>query len=252
YQTSKQEPKGPSAETDQAILAAAKRSVGSAPVALSKRTRMRWLVPTSVAATVVLSTSIYLTNQPLLDNAPSVAPNGYNGSAAESEPLRQQSRNVLSEQQSAKTEAFSDQAKARSEKKKASLPQAPAVSAPQPAAISSDLDSLQKDDMTASRLRLSAEEEMVEDQQPAARKDAKEVRETAEAERIAPQSSAMQAFKAAPVDFRSTPDRWLEKIEQLVKQGELNNALDELAAFQISYPEYPLPEQLIGLQTKPK
>ena len=74
YSASKTETATPDESFDQAILAAAKKSVRSKPVQVQRSNLKRWAVPTSVAATLLLSTSLYLSNQQQLDSLQSPAP----------------------------------------------------------------------------------------------------------------------------------------------------------------------------------
>ena len=55
----------------------------------------------------------------------------------------------------------------------------------------------------------------------------------------APQlAGAIRAYVNLP------PEKWLEQIEELRKQGKLEEAKTSLAEFKKRYPEYPLPASL--------
>ncbi len=74
YQSGRRpEPKSSTA-VDQAILAAAKKSVEDARPTPPSRRRPGWFVPLSIAATLVLSTSLYLLNQPSLHRSDDALP----------------------------------------------------------------------------------------------------------------------------------------------------------------------------------
>ena len=270
YQQSKQAPEGPAAETDQAVLAAAKRSVDSGPSATKRRLRPSWLVPASAAATVVLSASIYLTNQPLLDPSADFAPSGYDGSydsAAESETLRQPSntqqpplrrqlepqpkRTLLDTPQSIKAEIHAEQAKSRSEKKKAPL-STPPVIVPQTAGDSTGSEHENRNMAVDS---VSADKSMPAEQLSAA-EEVRIAEPEAKLKQQAPQSSALQAFSSAPQiperEYRATAQRWLTEIERLLDLDELKDAQNELNAFQQKHPDQPLPERIEALLQSPE
>lgn len=261
YQQSKQDPKGPAVETDHAILAAAKRSVGTGPEAAKRRLRPSWLVPASVAATLVLSTSIYLTNQPLIDPAADFAPRSYNGSydesynrTSESENLRQppgtqpplQKRALLGTPQRNKAQVQSEQAKSRPEKREESL--APPASTPQIARDSAKAD---HDNDTMAADALNTEKTLT-----AKPLSTTEGTRMAEFEPRAPQPSAAQDLSSAQTlpepDHRATVQRWLTEIERLMDLDQLINAQNELKVFQQKHPDQPLPERIKTLLQSPK
>ncbi|MEH6649207.1 MAG: hypothetical protein V7707_04180 [Motiliproteus sp.] len=269
YQESTQNPKGPSADTDQAVLAAAKRSIGTGPSVKNRRLRPSWLIPASAAATIVLSTSIYLTNQPLLDSASDFDPSGYNGSydqadnsAAESESLQplhskqanqpelqQQQRSLLTKPQSMKAEALTEQTRARPEKKKTALADAPAL-APQMSASEAN-EEASSDSLSNSRIgaeQIVPADTMSADPLPTEPLSAAKEAHLAEPKQRAPQPTAPQALTSVPQNYRSTIPHWLAEIERLIDQGELTIALDELETFQREHPNHPLPEQIRAFQ----
>ena len=64
------------------------------------------------------------------------------------------------------------------------------------------------------------------------------------------QPAAPQA-KSAPMQAQAdrdlAPDKWLERIEELRKQGRIDEARASLAEFRKRYPDFKLPETLRNL-----
>mgnify|MGYP001108065360 CR=1 FL=1 len=249
----------PSAATDQAILAAAKQSVSSRPQSVSpampsKTTPAnntsvpRWLVPASLAATLVLSTSLYLNHQPQWDSAPSLAPShvpdlapsGYDTVAKPATRAQAETEASAASLKTHRSDAMrthpaadmtASPKQARAEKKETARPEASAAERQEIAAEA--LNSRRSPARLATQATQSAE--------PLAPSAAR-----LQQPQITP-TVASQALQIVPLDYRTSPIRWLQKITQLLADGERFTAQDELDAFRSQHPEYPLPEGLNSL-----
>lgn len=199
---------------DAAILAAARAAVVPAP---RRRPGWRaWMLPMSLAATLVLTVSLTLVVQQEQEQervgaeAPPSATPSKPAEAAKAEAaapaVRQQKAATAIEQKAAapssglEREEVRRQAEPLARPAATGAPAAPAVAAPPPAAA-----------------------------------DALESR----AKAVAPLRK--EAARAAVV---RPPEQWLEEIRQLKNRGKEKEAAESLAAFRQAYPDYRLPEEL--------
>ena len=194
---------------DAAILAAARAAVAPAP---PRRPGWRaWMLPTSLAATVVLTVSLTLVVRQEQERVeaeapPPAAPSRPAESEAAAPAVRQEKAATAIEQKAAappsglKREEVRPQSEPLARPAATEAPAAPAVAAPPPAAA-----------------------------------DALESR----AKAVAPLRK--EAARAAVV---RPPEQWLEEIRQLKNRGKEKEAAESLAAFRQAYPDYRLPEEL--------
>jgi hypothetical protein len=220
----------PPAALDRAILAAARAEVALAPV--RKRTWWRsWTVPMSVAATVVLTATLTLMVRQEQERP-----------AAEAAPAADVPRASVAVPQE-KTDTAADlavkpaappprakQEAARREAERPAVVPAPVPEAAAPAGAPAPRAPMAESVESAAPARPAA----VMRQQAAPAADAVESRA-----RSAPLRK--EAVGAAPA---RTPEQWLEEIRQLKKQGREKEAVEALAEFRKTYPDYRLPEDL--------
>lgn len=226
---------------DSVILAAAKKELGCAPQSVAERRALRWLAPLSAAATVVISASLYLINQPDLAPLPTPMPQLQESGVLQAD----RDRAAPSERPAAELkERHEREQKARQFGTGARLNEAPAgapssalapkaaqpIARPNPprAPISSQVTPTKK-------LRLD---------------DSSEVQRATQGSASATVGDGMMAKEAPGVaeqrqtGFRDAPERWLQQIRALLAAELWGEAEDELAAFRQRYPDYPLPETL--------
>lgn len=210
----------PPSALDEAILAAARAAVMPAP---RRRSGWRaWMLPMSLAATLVLTVSLTLVVQQEQElervGAEAPPPSAVPSKPAEPEAaapvVRQEKAAAAVEKKAAvppsgpKQEEARRQAEPLARPAAAEAPAAPAVAGPPPMAAPSPAP-------------------------PAA--DALESRAKAVG------SLRKEAARAA---VARTPEQWLEEIRQLKSQGKEREAAESLAAFRQAYPDYRLPEDL--------
>ena len=200
---------------DAAILAAARAAV--APVPRRRPGWRAWMLPMSLAATLVLTVSLTLVVQQEQERAgpeappPSAAPSKPAEAEVAAPAARQEKAAAAIEKKAAMPPSGLKQEQARPQAETMARPaaaEAPAVGGPPPMAAPPATP-------------------------PAA--DALESR----AKAVAPLRK--EAARAAVV---RPPEQWLEEIRQLKNQGKEKEAAESLAAFRQAYPDYRLPEDL--------
>ena len=245
YRQARDKRAAPAAETEQAILAAARRELQTAPqsphATAPARVRFkRWAIPTSVAATLLLSTSLYLTQQPelpsskLLEQQVPGTPSPTRKKAtlesnrtelreAPQTRLLEAEQAMPAEQGSAKISRDNrDQARQQQLQSAPSDPPVPSPSVASPTMI----DSLSAQQEAS----VMAEEPTLPDSTPAA-------------------AAAAADFVKPEQDYRDQPELWLSLINELIKANKRADAQDHLAAFRLRHPTYPIPEALQQLLT---
>jgi len=262
----------PPAHLDAAILAAARREAGVRPRPVSSTLR-RWHVPVSIAAVVMVSVSLVVLvreegGDQLVQAPPSTvaipskqpaapaaqpAPDTEARDAAQPRlaapaPQRQESRDdarfsaaLGKREDSARTEsgspASSGVAAVATPAPAAKPSPQPFVAAP-PRVAEIRAAPAPADAVTAGRLASA----------PAASGEPLAAPPVADAQRARPTARAM-AEKAAELDRqpvwhgyeKELPQKWLERIEELKRQGRTAEAEDMLSEFKRRFPEYPLP-----------
>ena len=198
---------------DAAILAAARAAVAPAP---PRRPGWRaWMLPTSLAATVVLTVSLTLVVRQEQERVeaeapPPAAPSRPAESEAAAPAVRQEKAATAIEQKAAappsglKREEVRPQSEPLARPAATGAPAAPAVAAPPPAPAPAAADAVESRAKAAAPLR-------------------------------------PEAARAA---VARTPEQWLEEIRQLKSQGKEKEAAESLAAFRQAFPDYRLPEDL--------
>ncbi len=259
YAKSKTAPADTSGSIDQSILAAAKRSVGSQPTSVKNSSIRRWGVPASVAATVLLSTTLYLTNQQTIEDLSQ--PEAY----APTESAINEARKNTTDKREAitETESLSADRIAPLEKKKAH------TSSPAPAAISGSVVGKStmpsKENTGALRYRAAPSSPTSSNLAPAPERQIQQglaapavtpmkTQELYKTEVHVNQASGRldaPAEEQLTADFRNSPESWISYIESLVVQGDIPSAQDELEAFLNRYPDAQLPETLALLTDRP-
>lgn len=214
---------------DRAILAAAR--AGVTPAQVRKRAWWRsWMVPMSVAATVVLTATLTLIVQqeqePLVpEEAP--AADVPRGSVAVPQKKADAAADL------AVKPAAPREAKQEAVKREAESPAAAPAPAPEAAAQAG---------VVAPRAPMTESVESVAPARPAAvmRQQAAPAADVVES-RV---KSAPLRKEAVGAALARAPEQWLEEIRQLKKQGKEKEAVEALAEFKKAYPEYRLPDDL--------
>ncbi|MEH6814136.1 MAG: hypothetical protein V7677_16505 [Motiliproteus sp.] len=259
YAESKTAPVGTSESIDQSILAAAKRSVGSQPTSAKASPIRRWGVPASVAATVLLSTTLYLTNQQEIEY--SSQPESY----APTESAINEARKNTADKREAitETESLSADRIAPLEKKKAY------ANSPAPAAIPGSVvgKSTMSSKENTAQLRYQAaptapsRSDMTETPKrqiqhgliaPAV--TPMKTQEVDETENLNQASGRLEVpvEEQLSADFRTSPKTWISYIESLLASGDIPFAQDELEAFIVRHPDFQLPANLAQLTDIPR
>lgn len=285
----------PSKATDQAILAAARRSTASRPQAVSpaadspaqhaatvkttatsntttkphRSMLSRWFVPLSLAATVVLSTSLYLTNQPQWLDSSSQAPSSYDEGARpalRSQPKTEHSapsmlKNKMAEETASEVSAGSaaDSAEDSAAELTAKIttesaanyttrPKQAQIDKKQ-AAMSAAAGTEPSETQMSQSLILQAQ--TLQPQTLQSQLNQPRLESSVDAAGVSRQLSptvTTQALELVPLDYHATPASWLQKIIQLLVDGEQDSAQNEFDSFRAQYPDHPLPEQLSVLK----
>jgi hypothetical protein len=204
------------------------RALDEAILAASRRSRVRWRVPLSIAAVLVLAVGVTLRMLPPQPDAESVAlaPQVIQTPRPASVPEPAAAGAVL------RADTLSGAAAPRS---------APAE--PLPAAADAGLretaDRAAKNEVA--RREAVAGAAAVPQQRPAAVGAAAEAR----MRDAAPAPSAPRALSAAKLaEPALTPEAWLERIAEMRRQGREREAQESLAEFRKRYPDYKIPEAL--------
>ncbi|MEH6826117.1 MAG: hypothetical protein V7629_19660 [Motiliproteus sp.] len=260
YAASQTEDASPSAATDSAILAAAKKELGTGPVATPRPSIKRWAVPFSAAATVLLTTTLFLTNQHEIESIPTPEAFAPELPALDGAPMRQSSQDVSiqSDTDTLKTEAAKADVLERLDLKKTQSSQ-PAVAVPSSPAESAPAKlgkALRKAKESREEMRYRANQappqpaiRAVEESQsgltsgfttPAEPLKRREDEQFSDA----PATAGRLVEHKDLIGFRESPTQWLQVIRDSLAAGDLNTAKDEMAAFVIRYPDFLIPTDL--------
>jgi hypothetical protein len=203
----------PRAETDAAILAAARRAAKARPAPLvAPSGRQRWYFPLAAAAVIALAVAVTLhieRERPNLEDSniaaiPPAPPQAAKDDPAPKEPIQEPLTKPAPAEQAPPQ---SPRVKNRAEEKREQAPRA-AASAPADAAGERQAEPLAKRAPPA-----------------AARNDAQ---------------AGAQAFGLA-----ESPERWLERIAELRQQGRDKEADESLAEFRKRFPDYRIPQSML-------
>jgi hypothetical protein len=257
----------PPAHLDAAILAAARREVGSRPRALSTRLRS-WRVPVSIAAVVVLSVSLVTLireegSEALLRDArsPAARPPARTAEPAEqaAEPAqapesRKRATAAPEEYSFRRDEGAAGtleepQAKGEGERARSAAESAPGAAAravPQGGAAGGALSSQARDSPQGSKPAEPKPQEPSiggrgsDAAPPAAAPQAKPMERRKHAE----QALAMKGPPAWHGLEQEPPQKWVERLAELRRQGRTGEAEELLAELKRRFPDHPLPDGL--------
>ena len=229
----------PPRHLDDAILAAARRAAETRPAPLVVPTgRRRWYFPLAAAAVIVLAVAVTVhveRQQPDVElaEAPAQAPAKRESFTPDPKPAPSKERapgaSADSRELRAKrdTEPPADLQKAQKEAQKAPSPPAPppAASAPAPAqdAVSGTRESARAD---------------------VGAKPAAPMRQESSVRASSAPSAAPAAAGALGALASSSPEQWLQGIDDLKRQGRHDEAEKQLAEFRKQYPNYRIPEAI--------
>jgi hypothetical protein len=265
---------GPPAHLDAAVLAAARREVGARPRSLSSALR-RWHVPVSIAAVVVASVSLVIlvkeeggerfgearvppivapadppaaapTQAPLAAVAKATAQRRAEARApAEQRGLREDAnRPVLVGESTGKAERDSDPvttsgAGAPATPEPAAKPPAERLLTAPPRLAQERAASASEDTVTAGRLEGGAPSP-VELRSSAPTADALSAKPMAQA------TAAKPAARDRPPIWhgfeKQPPEKWLERIEELMREGRVTEAEVMRSEFKRRFPDHPRPQ----------
>jgi hypothetical protein len=259
----------PPAHLDAAILAAARREAGSRPRALSAL--RRWRVPISLAAVVVLSVSVVT----LVEEEGRDSPAGLRSTPAPpvARPAEPQARPAAPEPKTRKQTAVSapeelslrrDEAASVAEveprRRAAERQQAPSSTAP---AADPDAGAAPPPAVAGGVFSYQPRESPARPEADAAQRPAPSAGIRGSAADTAPRAAASQpkpladnrrmqaeqafAVKRAPVWQgleQEPPQKWLERLAELKRQGRTGEANELLAELKRRFPDYPLPSGL--------
>lgn len=187
---------GPARQTDEAILAAARRAVDSKPRPISPF-GYRWMLPASLAAVLVLTVSIIILQPPSIESTDEA------GRLAESDEIRSAPRQVAKQ-------------KPRQDDDTASFAQNRVIEE------KTQIDARKKETLVGDA-SAPAESSVVEQQQLAA----------APEPIMSPEAEGTIASAAA-----SAPEKWLDKIQKLLRENKQDEATKEFKAFEHAFPDY--------------
>jgi hypothetical protein len=205
------------------------RALDEAILAASRRSRVRWRVPLSIAAVLVLAVGVTLRMLPPQPDAESVAlaPQVIQTPRPASVPAEPPAKPALDAVRSTAEPPRPDIGVARSDAGAPAPAPAAAESAPRLGAMNAS---------TASRREAAAAA-------PAAPRAADEARRESVAG--APAGASARVPAAAKLSEPAlTPEAWLERIAEMRKQGREREAQESLAEFKKRYPDYKIPEAL--------
>ena len=244
----------PSAGVDAAILAAARQALAAAP-ARRRSAWLSWLAPAGLAATVVLTISVVMLTrheQPDLLPAPAQTPATpaaapASATAADSRP-RQEATLPAATLPPESPPAKSTARKPLPERPAETAPSPPAppavapVSEPFPAAATAGAVMKAPAVAPTAAEAASARQSLASPVGPAPVMESTAAPDRA----LAAPRPAPAAARALPPAARSgvDPETWLETIRRLKRQGDVDAAREQLAAFRRSYPDWPLPDDL--------
>jgi resuscitation-promoting factor RpfA len=255
----------PPAHLDAAILAAARREVGSRPRALSTRLR-RWRVPVSIAAVVVLSVSLVTLvreegSEALLRDArsPAVRPPARTAEPAEQaaepaqapEPRKRataapEEYSFRRDEGPAGTQPQAEGERERTRSAAESAPGADTRAVPQGGAGGGTLSSQARESPQR------PEADQPQPQEPSIGVRGSDAAPPAAARRGKPmerrnQAEQALAKKGPPVWHgleQEPPQKWVERLAELRRQGRTGEAEELMAELERRFPDHPLPDGL--------
>lgn len=194
----------PPAHLDAAILAAARREVGARPRAFASRLR-RWHVPVSIAAVVMVSVSlVILVREDGGDQMVQAPPSTVTTPAEQPAGPATQLAPATAAREAARSQAAAPAPPRRESREDASVPAA----ASEPLVARSAPDA----PPAKARARAMQTKPTEQDRQP-----------------------VWHGFEKEP------PQKWLDRIEELKRQGQAADAEDMLSEFKRRFPVHPLP-----------
>jgi hypothetical protein len=230
----------PSARLDAAVLAAARREVEQ------PRQRRIWHVPAAIAAMLVIGVSLVLI---VRDNEPPLP--SLDRPAADEAKLAKPAPPQLAMKAQPKARADSHREDRPSRERSARLDREPVTrdeaaatqentasgTAPPPAPASAA-------PVVAGRTKSAEQEQsrIAESSDFSSSKKAKALAEAATESRL-----STQALRKEDATEAAQPKDWLEKIDDLLREGKEAEARRQLLGFRQHYPHYPLPERLQAL-----
>ena len=259
----------PPVALDAAILAAARREVGSGPRAAASRRLRMWRLPVSIAAVVVLSVSVVTLMLERGEDRPSVPMrNGAAGTAPPSAAPPAQKRKADERRDNAAPDSTRTLGAPPAERPVAqaapeSVPpgdRGRAERAPATAAAPASVPDATQRDSDAMEDRGSARRDRQlrnfgalapeSAQEPPVAEENREPGPLLRSERSPAEMRA--ATRASPLGKPTSvmeyvgqpPEKWLDKIAELRRNGRVPEADELLAEFKKRYPEYPLPPPL--------
>lgn len=213
---------------DSAILSQGRKAVEKRK---SLWCRVRWMVPLTSFALAMLTATLFIQmkqeHPEILQSSP--APS----SAVSPAPILQTEEGLKDDlrikQMDQQKRSIAPMDKEKSEKRKVSGAPAPAM----------ELKSAPAEMEIAPERLMKRQPEKMMKQESMGASQFRSRESLSEADSVAPpQAKALKGQTAL------TPDVWIEKIRGLLKQGKKDEALKELKAFRIAYPDYQLPADL--------
>lgn len=208
---------------DEAILAASRRAVEARPAPLVAPTgRRRWYFPVAAAAIITLAVAVTVQVERQRPDDEFVA-----AQSPAPKPLEEKAELALKEERVLKS-APAKVRPAEPPRSRTFTPDPPAPAAPPPAQPSADsLGDLAKSNQAP----------------PAAAAEAARPSRRMEAERQARPQDGMRASGAAAALYVG-PQRWLEQIAELRKEGKHDDADKLLEEFRKTYPDYRISDEM--------
>lgn len=237
---------------DAAILAEAHRAAGARPGAVPKR---RWTIPLGMVATLFVAVMIALQLPHMLKDA-ALPPMPQEGKSSVMMEKSMAERPLNAPEESGKIHEMmkSKSALTRSEPAPMAAAEAPAKPgspahavvvppAPSATAAAKRMELNRRADMD-SRRSLSKEEKAVGHAAGSVSDALEQSMPAATPAPVQLNRALVQPLKDETDTANLPPDDWLTRIKQLQKDGRLDEATKELAAFKKRYPEYPVPVSL--------
>lgn len=224
----------PSADVDQAVLAAAHRAAGARPQAAGRRPRRwatRWGAPLAAAAVVVLAVAItvMLEREPAVMEMGETARQAPAATAPPSEPAAQEGKTAplavapAAKQRSAPAQAIREEKKTLADNAYEQLPKSPVAEKEATGTVTADIAAgaaMHSDELAKSEAAPA----------PAAELSA------------SPRAAAERADQASAPQ----PQLRIAEIEALYREGQTETADRALTAFCRDFPDYKLSDELAG------
>lgn len=205
---------------DDAVLSAAKRELNTQPVVARRHKVFTWFVPLSAAATVVLTATLYISNQEVIESTdlpatPSVLQNA--DQAPKDQAIQRKEQQSLLEQRSMQPAAETTE-QGMMLKKSKSMISNDSVAAPAaaPETIEQEAHSSRYQSFSDSPSKLATDQT-----EPKAKQEAQRAR-----------------------SLTITPEALIQQIRLLIETDDLDKARMELTRLVEVFPEYPIPEDL--------